>query len=167
MTGIKPDPTSTVVSADARLDPVTVLRDTSSNPYIPMLVQSFSLFAIFTSYTGFVLGLDNFFRDVFPSRKPQDANLYALCIIPPLVISTTGASNMFIELLDSAGSYGITILFGVIPAVMAFKLRNTAVENNDNYTEFVKGGNPVLLGIFLSATFILVQKFLSTSFALR
>ena len=148
---------------DARLDPVTVLRDTSSNPYIPRLVQSFSLFAISTSYTGFVLGLDNFLRDIFPSRKPQDVGVYALCIVPPLLISTTGASNMFVELLDSAGSYGITILFGIIPAVMTFKLRKEAAENDSNYVVYVKGGNPVLLGIFASAVYILVQKIATSS----
>lgn len=163
-TGIKPDPTSTVVSMDARLDPVTVLRDTSSNPYIPILVQSFSLFAISTSYTGFVLGLDSFFRDIFPARKTQDVGLYALCIIPPLLVSTTGASNMFVELLDSAGSYGITILFGAIPAVMAFKLRRKAAENNSKYIEYVQGGDPSLLAIFLSAAFIFVEKLVSSSF---
>ena len=160
--GIKPDLTSIVVG-DGRLDPVAVLRDTSSNPFIPPLVQTFSLFAISTSFTGFVLGLDNFFRDLFPSRKSQDFGLYALCIVPPLLISTTGASDMFIELLDSAGSYGITVLFGAIPAIMAFKMRSDAAENNADYVEYVDGGNPVLLGIFASAVFVLVQKIISTS----
>ena len=154
-----------IVVGDGRLDPVAVLRDTSSNPFIPPLVQTFSLFAMSTSFTGFVLGLDNFFRDLFPSRKSQDFGLYALCIVPPLLISTTGASDMFIELLDSAGSYGITVLFGAIPAIMAFKMRSEAAENNADYdyVEYVNGGNPVLLGIFASAVFVLVQKIISTS----
>jgi tyrosine-specific transport protein len=108
-------------------DPVMLLRIKSDNPLLGPIISIFSEFAISTSFTGFVLGLVSFFKDIFPDRKEKDAFLFGLILVPPLIISCLEGSDMFISALDVAGTYGISLLFGVLPVLMTQRLR---YENN-------------------------------------
>ena len=47
-------------------------------------------------------------------------------LIPPLLITTLGGSRIFLTALDLTGTYGITFLFGILPAIMAFSARYQA-----------------------------------------
>ena len=53
-------------------DPVSMLRLSTENSAIGILISVFSEFAIFTSFIGFSLGLINFFLDVFPNKSDRD-----------------------------------------------------------------------------------------------
>lgn len=53
------------------------------------------------------------------SRNPF---LYCIVIVPPLFIALTNPS-IFLQALDYAGTYGVSILFGLLPILIAFSLR--------------------------------------------
>ena len=110
-----------------KVDPVMLLKmKNPGNEFLGPLVSLFSEFSISTSFTGFVLGLTSFFKDIFPSRQedaPPDPYVYSLILLPPLVVSLLGGSDLFLSALDIAGTYGITFLFGVLPVFMVQSLR--------------------------------------------
>lgn len=106
-----------------KVDPVMILRINSGNKFLGPILSLFSEFAISTSFTGFVLGLINFFKDIFPNRRKSYPILYCLILLPPLIVSLLGGSDLFLSALDAAGTYGITFLFGVLPVFMVLSLR--------------------------------------------
>lgn len=92
----------------------------------------FSEAAIITSFIGFVIGLIDFLKDIFPSFEKRgedseagrkDLPLYALTILPPTGVAVLSDPTIFVRALDVAGTYGISFLFGILPAILAFKSR--------------------------------------------
>lgn len=107
------------------IDPVEVLLDdnpTHSRVFGKILITIFSESAIITSFIGFVIGLMEFYGDIFPRKSKKDPCLYALVLIPPTLVAL-GNPNIFLQALDAAGTYGISVLFGLLPAVLTLRLR--------------------------------------------
>ena len=77
--------------------------------YTSLFVKSNPKFVL---HLGFVYGLVNFFRDIFPGKRKRDVTLFALSLLPPYVIAVAGGSSVFTSALDAVGTYGITLLFG-------------------------------------------------------
>lgn len=122
-----------------QFDPVAILRNSGGNSAVSFLVSIFSESAIITSFFGFVVGLISFFNDAFRENRRLDESskklvFYILTLVPPTIIAVLNP-NIFLSALDSAGTFGISILFGLLPAVMALKLRN------DESKLQLKGGN--------------------------
>lgn len=70
----------------------------------------------------------------------SDLSLYASTLIPPTALAII-APGIFFKALDTAGTYGISVLFGIIPAAMVWQLRY--VKDSVLQTPFdpvVKGG---------------------------
>jgi tyrosine-specific transport protein len=44
----------------------------------------------------------------------------ALTLVPPLIFTTRGDPSSFISALSLAGGYGMTLLYGILPPMMAF-----------------------------------------------
>ncbi|MEL7143657.1 MAG: aromatic amino acid transport family protein [Cyanobacteria bacterium J06573_11] len=131
----------------AIIDPIELLRKGDGFPGLGTLVSVFSEGAIATSFIGFVFGLLNFFQDLFsqlPSSFPAESDtsnleetespifslgaskkslLYGLVFLPPLALSVV-SPTIFFSAIDFAGAFGNSILFGVIPAVMAWQWRS-------------------------------------------
>ncbi|KAK8598190.1 hypothetical protein V6N13_095578 [Hibiscus sabdariffa] len=107
------------MSSDQMIDPLQRLR--SSNGIVGS--RGFSLLAIATSYIGFVLGLSDFLADFLKlptgENKPQP---YLLTLIPPLGLALLD-SEIFFKALDFAGTYGVLVLFGILPAAMSWSDR--------------------------------------------
>ncbi|KAI5072584.1 hypothetical protein GOP47_0012690 [Adiantum capillus-veneris] len=103
-------------------DPLLALRSTNGN--IGPIIEVFSLLAIATSYIGFVLGLADFLADLLklPSGRGNQPIPYLLSVFPPLVFSLLNP-DIFFKALDFAGTYGVLILFGILPAAMAWSER--------------------------------------------
>ena len=112
----------TGTSAGEGFDPVQVLRSGSAGGPTGALISMFSEAAIITSFVGFVIGLMDFYADAFKGRSRRDLLLYGLVLVPPLGIAITNPT-IFNSALDYAGTFGISVLFGAIPAMMAYKLR--------------------------------------------
>lgn len=107
----------------------------------------FSALAIATSFVGFVEGLTELFADVrqtaglkLKGRWPD----FAATLVPPIGLSAT-SPDIFFKALDVAGTYGIAVLFGFIPAAMAW--RNRSEEATKEFDRLVAGGNLLLAGI--------------------
>ena len=81
-----------------------------------------------------------FLKDVFPTtttttslptppttttaeNRQRDTLLYSLVLLPPTVIAAISDPSIFLKALDVAGTYGISILFGILPVLLAYKAR--------------------------------------------
>lgn len=122
-----------------------------NHPYISAIGASFAFFALVTSFFGVTLGLFDFLRDGLKLNKtvPEKLFLMALIFMPPLVISFFHP-DVFLLALDYAGGYGASLLLGLLPILMAAKMRKIHPE----YTPQVGGGKIVLV---LLALFVLFE----------
>ena len=110
------------VPGDLAVDPVELLRAGGAGELTGILISSFSEAAIVTSFIGFAIGLMDFFTDMFPDRSKKDTLLFGAVLIPPLIIAILDP-DIFHYALDYAGTFGISVLFGAIPAIMALQMR--------------------------------------------
>ena len=101
-------------------DPLEVLRSTGS-PLVARGILAFSLSAIVTSFVGFVVALTDFFADL--DNRSEDSSLplklrdFALTLVPPVIVACLDPS-LFFQAIDKAGAFGVSTLFGLLPAWM-------------------------------------------------
>ena len=122
---------------------------------------------IATSFIGFCLGLTDFYADLLSIdgtdmthagenrvnrmtartavERPlhKKAALYALALVPPFAIASRDPS-LFFAALDTAGTFGILTLFGILPAIMAWSQRY-AKETPPAIEPLVPGGRSTLM----------------------
>lgn len=99
----------------------------ASTVNIGVVIDIFSEFAIITSFIGFVTGLVSFYGDVFPDKfriitSENVLPLYSLILVPPFLIACADPS-VFLQALDITGTFGISLLFGLIPPIMTKVVR--------------------------------------------
>lgn len=109
------------LAAGVNLDPLSTLQGMS--PAAAGLVKSFSVFAISTSFLGFVLGLVDFLSDGFGWKERGDARPYICTLIPPTIFAVSNP-DVFLSALDTAGAFGVLTLFGCLPPAMAWANRH-------------------------------------------
>ncbi|KAH0937208.1 hypothetical protein HID58_004669 [Brassica napus] len=144
----------TGVSAERMIDPLQQLRSTSVT--VGPFVEAFSLIAIATSYIGFVLGLTDFFSDLLKLQTRQNKPfLYLLTLVPPLVLSLLDP-EIFFKALDFAGTYGVLVLFGILPAAMSWSDRY--VVSSSTATQLVPGGKVTLSLVMGAAGYVIVSE---------
>ncbi|CAH1427228.1 unnamed protein product [Lactuca virosa] len=120
-------------------DPLQQLLAT--NGVVGPIVGAFSLLAIATSYIGFVLGLSDFLSDLLKLPSDRSRPLpYLLTLFPPLILSLLDP-DIFFKALDFAGTYGVLVLFGVVPAAMSWSDRYSSTSTSIclNLPELVPG----------------------------
>lgn len=111
------------------VDPLEVLR-ASGGTALSTGVIAFSLSAIVTSFIGFVLALTDFMKDALSEPGQSEAEEtqlsrfrdFALTLVPPLAIALYDPS-LFFQALDKAGAFGVSLLFGLLPAWMCLAQR--------------------------------------------
>jgi len=147
------------VAADGSIieDPLAVLLNQSG--LTGGLIQSFSLLALTTSFMGFVLGLTDFVADgmnVSKKDRKDPRNVmgravpFLVTLVPPYFLGLL-FRDIFFEALDKAGTYGVLMLFGVLPPAMLYRLRYDKKkelpqsEGGTANTEMLGGGPSVLL----------------------
>lgn len=118
------------------IEPMELLREGLGRPGIGVAASVFSEFAIATSFNGFVLSLISVFEDIFRDFKPHNSPLrkvgfYALILLPPLALSAINP-NIFLHAVSWAGAFGNSVLFGVVPALMIWKLQDDTDANSDD-----------------------------------
>ncbi len=156
------DVTATLASS-ARFDPLEFLRQDTANFWTSTGISIFSELAIATSFIGLVYGLLNFFGDAF-GRAPHGTAtrrwpLFSLVLLPPMGLSTLNA-GIFFEALDYAGTFGISVLFGIVPAVMAWKERDLAKAQRKSSFPLVPGGKVTLTAMIGIAVGIIAEQLL-------
>lgn len=136
-------------------DPLELLM--SSSTTVGPLIESFSILAIATSYIGFVLGLSDFLSDAMklPSGEKQ-AIPFAITLGPPFVLALT-FPDVFFKALDAAGTYGVLVLFGIIPAVMTWSERYAGTTISS--IRIVPGGKSTIFLVGGFAGFVILREF--------
>ncbi|XP_019460267.1 PREDICTED: uncharacterized protein LOC109359997 isoform X3 [Lupinus angustifolius] len=138
------------------LDPIQQLR--STNETVGPIVEVFSLLAIATSYIGFVLGLSDFLADLLKLPTSENRPLpYILTLVPPLILSLLDP-EIFFKALDFAGTYGVLVLFGVIPAAMSWSDRYSKSSPSVKLPELVPGGRITLLLVLGGSGYVLLSE---------
>ncbi|KAL3752219.1 hypothetical protein ACJRO7_012951 [Eucalyptus globulus] len=150
--------TSADVSSDNFIDPLQQLR--SSNGVVGPIVEVFSLLAIATSYIGFVLGLSDFLADLLKLPSGQSKPLpYLLTLVPPLILSLLDP-EIFFKALDFAGTYGVLVLFGILPAAMSWSDRQSNSITSMGLPTLVPGGRLTLALIGGGAGWVIISELL-------
>ncbi|MEL7332581.1 MAG: aromatic amino acid transport family protein [Cyanobacteria bacterium J06560_2] len=151
------------VEALEGVDPIELLRTGTAHPWLGIAVSVFSEFAIATSFIGFVLGLLSVFEDIFSQRMVGDNLLgnnrkfffYTLILLPPLLLSFLDP-NIFYQAIDFSGAFGSSLLFGIVPALMVWRLRESLFPS----VPLVGGGKVLLVGMIAISTGVVVQNIL-------
>eukprot|EP00890_Picochlorum_soloecismus_P002953 jgi/Picsp_1/3659/NSC_06496-R1_tyrosine-specific transport len=161
---------------------VSMLMQTSGNPLIAYLVQSFSFVAVGTSFLGTTMGVSETIRAEMSSFSKGITNkllssqefeeistveddisndtvdrgvALTLTLVPPLLFNS-GDPSVFLSVLSFAGGYGMTFLYGVLPPLMAASLRKR--KTNSNRYVFLPGGNAALGALLLGACGLILIK---------
>ncbi|MBD2457835.1 tyrosine transporter [Nostoc sp. FACHB-87] len=140
-------------------DPIQVLRAGGGGELLGVLVSIFSEFAIATSFIGFVYGLLDFFQDIFAKTQTKPTSrlpLYSLVLLPPLGLGAINPS-IFFTALDFAGTFSISILGGIIPALATWKQRQQLQHTN----QFVPGGKLTLILMIGIAVVMILKEILA------
>ncbi|KAF7119633.1 hypothetical protein RHSIM_Rhsim13G0203000 [Rhododendron simsii] len=144
--------------SDKIADPLQQLL--SINGVVGPIVQVFSLLAIATSYIGFVLGLADFLADLLKLPSGQSRPLpYLLTLVPPLVLSLLDP-DIFFKALDFAGTYGVLVLFGILPGAMSWSDRYSDSSDSPKLPQLVPGGKLTLSIVIGGAGFVIFSELL-------
>ncbi|XP_020528324.1 uncharacterized protein LOC18442844 isoform X6 [Amborella trichopoda] len=139
-------------------DPLEQLR--ASNGVVGPIVETFSFLAISTSYIGFVLGLTDFLSDLLKLPSGESKPLpYVLTIVPPLVLSLLDP-DIFFKALDFAGTYGVLVLFGILPAAMSWSEKYGDGSSSIKLPPLVPGGRITLSLVLGGALWVIFSEIL-------
>jgi tyrosine-specific transport protein len=122
--------------------------------WVITLTHYFAFFIIVTSFLGVSLSFVDFLADGLNLQK-KGWNTLLLCLlvfVPPFLFAIS-YPNIFLSALNYAGSFGAVTLFGILPALMAWRGRYS--EKMD-HRQLVPGGKLVLSLIILCAIAIVV-----------
>ncbi|OVA13833.1 Tryptophan/tyrosine permease [Macleaya cordata] len=146
------------IGMDKMVDPIQQLR--SSNGVVGPIIELFSFLAIATSYIGFVLGLSDFLSDLLKLPTGQNKPLpYLLTLFPPLVLALLDP-EIFFKALDFAGTYGVLVLFGILPAAMSWSERHSNPSQVQKIPQLVPGGRVTLSFIIGGAGYVILSEIL-------
>ncbi|KAL4203546.1 hypothetical protein AMTRI_Chr01g104450 [Amborella trichopoda] len=139
-------------------DPLEQLR--ARNGVVGPIVETFSFLAISTSYIGFVLGLTDFLSDLLKLPSGESKPLpYVLTIVPPLVLSLLDP-DIFFKALDFAGTYGVLVLFGILPAAMSWSEKYGDGSSSIKLPPLVPGGRITLSLVLGGALWVIFSEIL-------
>jgi len=158
----------------AGVNPVGVLASKIENGTGTMLIDTFSFGAVATSFIGFTIGLKTFIADGLSSIDVKSEPVsYSLTLIPPLTFAIT-YPDVFISAVDNAGTFGVIVIFGLLPPLMVYSYRKSAKEEvfaakNTTAAEMLRqkasidavalpGGNATLFAVFAFSACVILQE---------
>ncbi|MFM2062580.1 MAG: hypothetical protein RLZZ507_2250 [Cyanobacteriota bacterium] len=139
-------------------DPLQILRSGGAGELLGLVLTIFSEFAIITSFIGFVYGLVDFFKDISRITKGEISRLpiFSLVLFPPMSLGTINPS-IFFTALDYTGIFSISVLGGIIPAIMSWQQRNQQKLTNGIYQSLIPGGK-ITLTVMITVALALIGK---------
>jgi tyrosine-specific transport protein len=124
--------------------------------WVSNFAEALAFFALLSSFLAQTLALTHFLADAFKVKgeKHETIPLCLLALVPPLIFAFI-YPNLFLNALNFAGGICAVILFGVLPASMAWK--NRYIQNHQpSYQVF--GGKKLLIAIIaLGLSIVLFQ----------
>ncbi|BAY62261.1 aromatic amino acid permease [Calothrix brevissima NIES-22] len=154
---VSPDILHNAGNIQGIFDPLEILRSGGAGEWLGVLVSIFSEFAIATSFIGFVYGLLDFFQEIFLSTQIQFTSrlrLYSMILLPAMSVGVI-SPKIFFTALDYVGTFNISVLGGIIPALMTWKQRKE--HTNKVYQSLVPGGKATLI-IMISLAIAIISK---------
>ncbi len=115
------------------------------NSWVSNFAEGLAFFALLSSFLAQTLALTHFLADAFKVKgeKHESVPMCLLALVPPLIFACI-YPNLFLQALNFAGGICAVILFGVLPASMAWK--NRYIQNHQpSYQVF--GGKRLLVAI--------------------
>lgn len=79
-----------------------------------------------------------------------------LTLVPPLLFTTNGDPKAFINVLSIAGGYGMTLLYGIFPPMMAYMYRKE--KQHARGASLLPGGDAALLVLFVIGMGLMLQR---------
>lgn len=143
-------------------DPLKILRSGSAGKWLEILVSIFSEFAIVTSFIGVVYSLLDLFKgisNVDNNKLLSRQQIYSLILIPTIIIGVLNPS-IFFTALDYTGTFSISFLVGIIPALMTSKQRQLDSYSNSINQSLVPSGKVILVVMIGVASLIIVKQIL-------
>lgn len=134
------------------------LKSAVGSAWVVDFAQYFAFFAIVTSFVGVALSFVDFLADGLNVKKTPKGKIVLcfLVLFPPFVFAAI-YPKVFLIALGYAGGYGAVILFGILPALMAWSGRYYK-NLNIGHGQMIPGGKWTLaLLILISCTIIGVQ----------
>ncbi len=154
---VSPDMVHGTSGGETVFDPLQMLRSGGAGEWLGVLVSIFSEFAIVTSFIGFVYGLLDFFKDISASNEPfKRLPLYSLILFPPMSLGVLNP-RVFLTALDYAGTFSVSVLGGIIPALMIWKQRREQEQSNSISQRLVPGGQVTLI-VIIGVALVLIGK---------
>ncbi|ARV62860.1 tyrosine transporter [Nostocales cyanobacterium HT-58-2] len=154
---VSPDMVQGTAGGKTVFDPIQILRNDGAGEWLGVLVSIFSEFAIVTSFIGFVYGLLDFFKDLSTPYEPSKRlPLYSLILFPPMSLGALNPS-IFLAALDYAGTFSISVLGGIIPALMTWKQRQEQEQSNITTQPLVPGGQVTLI-VMIGVALVVIGK---------
>lgn len=149
---VSPDMLQDVSDGNTVFDPLQVLRNGQAGAWLGVLISVFSEFAIVTSFIGFVYSLLDFFKDaldVAPHDSSMRLPLYSLVLLPSTSLSVLNPS-IFFTAFNYAGTFTISVLGGIIPAMMAWTQRYAQQQDFKAVTKPLIPGGKVTLVVMIA-----------------
>lgn len=159
---VSPDLIHGISNGKTVFDPLQILRNGGAGELLGVLLSVFSEFAIVTSFIGYVYSLQDFFRDtlVAPLEPDHRLPLYTLILLPPMSLSALNPS-IFLTALDYSGTFSISVLGGIIPAIISWKQRQQQEHLESMNQTLVPGGKVTLIVMIGVALALMVRQILS------
>ncbi|WP_138497379.1 amino acid permease [Nostoc sp. PA-18-2419] len=162
LASFSPDMVHSTSGGKTVFDPLQILRAGGAGQWLGVLISVFSEFAIATSFIGFVYGLLDIFKDIFliaQSKVSSRLPLYSLVLFPPMTLGTLNPS-IFFSALDYTGTFSISVLGGILPALMTWKQRQEQKNSNSINPPLVPGGKLTLIVMIAVALVLMVRQIL-------
>lgn len=136
------------------------LREAVGKASVVVIAEYFAFFAIVTSFIGVALSFVDFLSDAFQVKKSPLSRLIItlVALVPPYIFSLV-YPKIFLMALDAAGGFGAVILFGIIPALMAWSGRYKKKLWKESLLPFGRAG--LLFVILFSMVVFFVELFLA------
>jgi tyrosine-specific transport protein len=130
------------------------LRELQCGAPIVKAGESFVLFAIITSLITVGMGFRDFLADGLKMSNHgwRKIFLVALALVPSLAFSLQDAT-VFLKALSLAGGFGVTVLFGILPPIMAWRSRYALASPGPS---ILPGGKASLVALMSVGVGILV-----------
>jgi len=135
-----------------------LLGEMLGNTAIAMVARFFSFFAIITSFLGVSLSLSDFLADGLKIKKNRSGRflIFVLTFLPPLVV-TLMDPRAFLSALEYAGAFGVVMLLGLFPGLMAWSGRYRKHLATAADYQVAGGKGALLLVILISLAVIILE----------
>ncbi len=97
-----------------------ILSDLLEHSQMALTARFLAFFAIITSFLGVSLSLADFLADGFKIKKtPSGKGMICLLTFGPPIVFALSNPRAFLVALDYAGTFGVILLLGLMPSLMA------------------------------------------------